>query len=365
MAGGKTAAFTEADLIKELADLSRPGTDIRTKFNKWGAIESPGSLTSSRPYDIRPERGVEYGFAQSWKPDTLIGFPLSSLSARLRIKRGAEVFAGISTLWKMINPFGRKGLGKTVYKHVLITLYIDVLRASENVPTFTKLLSEYIRLDFDCKSALNFSDFYSRIFTCIDTSTKSKLVNEYVRLLSKLAETVNESRWLQTQNLHLHIDPGEGKAYEQWMRPYVLQSQVAFDAGNYRFRDTPEPQSMRKVASTTAIPPKELPLLRTSLRHIDQLLKSQPRKRRARASPHLSSQSIYFKSSPGRWEQEGTQKNINRFKYLEHLESISPLSTLPRPLPMRRDLVEEVVHVRASHSSRLYPGTQTTIETAR
>jgi len=363
MAAGKTAVFTEADLIRELADLSRPGTDLRTKHNKWGSVERPGSLASSRPYDILPERGLEYGFAQSWKPDTLIGFPLASLSARLRLKRGAEVFAGISALWKMINPFGRKGLGKTVYKHVLTTLYIEVLRAFESLPSFSQQLSEYLRLDFDSKSALNFSDFYSRIFTCVDTSTKSKLVSEYVHLLSKLADAVNESRWLQTQNLHAHIDPGAGKAYEQWMRPYVLQSQVAFDSANFRFRDTPEPQFLRKVVSSTALAPKELPLLRTSLRHIDQLLKSQPTKRRTRVSPHLSSSSVH--KSPGRWEQEGSQKNINRFKYLEHLESISPLSTLPRPLPLRRDLVGEVVQVRASHSSRLYQGTQTALETAR
>lgn len=357
MATGKKPVFTESDLIRELTDLTRESTDIRWKFNKWGAVERPGSLTSDRAYDLVTERGVEYGFIPSWKPDILQGYPLSNVNMRLKIKRAPEVFTGISTIWKLINPFARKGLGKNVYGCVLNTLYVEVLKTVENVPSTTQLLADYVRLDMGEKAALNFSEFYNRLFTCIDTSTKSRLVSEYVRLLSKLAEAVNESRWIQTLNLHTHIDPGAGKAYEPWMREHVLQSQVGFDA-NYRLRDTPEPQNMRKIASNTAIPPKELPLLRTSLRHIDLLLKSQPSKRRIRNNSHLSA-SIHYKYAGNKWEQDKPMKNINRFKYLEHLESISPLSTLPRPLPVKRDLVEEIVQVRASHSSRLYPGTLT------
>ena len=354
------AGYTELDLIKELTELSRPSTEVRSKFNKWGSVERIGMIEGEKPYEIKLERGIELAYIRSWKANYILGYPLANLSSRLKLKRASVIFGGIHTIWRMINPFSRKGIGRVVYKYLLSTLYLEVIKSLEGLPTAESIVSDFVSLDFGPKSAINFTEFYSRLFTCIDTSTKSKLISEYVRMLSKLAEAVNESQWIQTQNLHLHVDPGEGKPYEGWMRPFLVQTSLGnpFDS-HFHFKDTPEPTAVKK--SITLQPPvhKELPLLRTSLRHIDVLLKTQPRKKRTRLRPLYSDTSYKTLTSRSPSDSDLPQKNINRFKYLEHLELISPLSTIPKPTPARRDLVEEVVQVRATHSTRLYPGTQT------
>lgn len=353
--------FTETDLVKELTELARPSTEVRMKFNKWASVEKVGFIEGEKPYEIKPERGIDYAYIRSPKPNYILGFPLANINSRLKLKRTSVVFSGINTIWRMVNPFARKGVGRAVYKCVLSTFYLTVIKSLEGLPTAETIISEYVAADFGSKSAINYTEFYNRLFVCVDTSTKSKLVSEYVRVLSKLAEAINESTWIQTQKLHLHNDPGDGKSYEGWMRPYLVQTTIpsGFDS-RFHFKDTPEPTAAKKSSLSPHGPTqKELPLLRTSLRHIDVLLKSQPRKKRPRHHAMMSDASVKTLTSRIGSDPDLTHKNINRFKYLEHLEVISPLSTLPRVVPPRRDLVEEIVQVRATHSTRLYPGTQT------
>ena len=251
-----------------------------------------------------------------------------------------------------MNPFALKGLSKTLYTDVLLTLYHSVFNVSEDYPELAYLVGHDVELDYGEWTGLVFAEFYHGLFACVDSFTKSKLASEYVRVLNKLAETISSTNWLDSKDLHsrIHLTFPLPKPYEQWMRPLLHDLHAPLVSPTARkldhipvllpFDSPHSPVKRNKTAPEIKVK-KQLETSRAYTKRMELLLEDpKPRRWRGRGDVVMT---------PGASSVAQLKFRV-RFKALQHLTLISPLSKASKKDKKESTLLEDVLHKRSQES---------------
>lgn len=333
----------EALLLKELEALVRPSSLLRRGCWKWAASrlssESAGQELTGHVLIPLPEEAC------------VLAFHLDSLRARLMVKRTQVVFLAIYSIWRLVNPFTLKGISKSVHSSLLLALYSRVFGLNEDYPDLPALISIDIAQDFAQFPALVFCDFYNSLFAAVDSCTRSKLASEYVRALNKLADTLNNSDWMDNKDLHnrLHVKTDLPPGYEGWMKPLL---KAIHTPALEPF--LPLPKGLTSPYTASALPsPRYISVSRTATaysRTSGFLPKEKPRK----TDPLLFNLDPPPPLPPFTIEPEAFQMRVPglvkprlRFKRLKHLYITSPLSKIAVKGKKETMVLEEVVSKRA------------------
>lgn len=191
---------------KEASVLSRDYSPLRAHHQKWAfSVESvratPEGEVLHNPSIIKVIRmeKAEYFYAKS-------------LAARARIKRCPHYKAALVEMWRLLNPFHLRALSKKIWLSFNAFLYTQHIK---NTPTETALAwaKQDTDVDFKHKLGLEFQDFSTSVFEFLDSVAKSKLANEYTRLLKGIVEVISDQHWFKKADLHskLHITQQERK----------------------------------------------------------------------------------------------------------------------------------------------------------
>ena len=342
----------EAILLKELEALVRPSSLLRRGCSKWAALrlssETEGKDLTGYMLIPLPEEAC------------ILAFQLDSLRARLQVKRTQVVFLAIYSIWRLVNPFTLKGISKGVYSSLLLALYSRVFALNEDYPDLPALISLDIAQDFAQFPALVFSEFYNGVFAAVDSCTKSKLASEYVRALNKLADTLNNSDWMDNKDLHnrLHVKADLPPGYEGWMKPLLRSIHVPALEPFYS-----APRGLMPPCTASALAsPRYVTVSRTATAYSRTcgpsgfLPKDKPRK----TDPILFNLDPPPPLPPFTIEPEefhmrvpGPVKPRLRFKRLKHLYITSPLSKIAGKGKKETMILEEIVSRRAKEPIRV------------
>lgn len=347
----------EAVFEREVADLAKPYSPLRSGCSKWASIKLQSRLKSGLSYEIQELDGESVGLVNKSEEGVVIGYRLESLKARLAVKRSHVVFLGVYSVWKLVNPFALKGLSKPLYTDLLTTLYQSVFSVSEDFPELQYLVAHDAAVDYGEMKGLVFAEFYHGLFACVDSFAKSKLASEYVRVINKLAEVVSSTNWLDSKDLHsrIHLTQDLPKPYEQWMRPFLRDLHAPLVSPPARRLESirsifalDSPASTKRTATAPVLKGKKpLDTSRVYTRKVELLLEDpKPRRWRTRVDTPQ-----YFGTS-----SVPQLKYRVRFKALQHLTLISPLSKASKRDKKESNLLEDVLHKRSQESfPRLSP----------
>jgi hypothetical protein len=193
---------------------------MREGYVKWGFSRHEGTQQD----DIEV-LGDSVSFYLSVQIGTHLGtFPVNSLRHRISLKRSFDLFAAALSLWELLNPFHIKGLSKVTWLKLNEFLYKQIANYPD-VKQAQSMAHQDTVADFQHSPGLIFIDYYDSLFEFIDSSCKSKLTSEYVRLIKRIYSEFSSSRCLDHVSLHTkHQLEGILKpSYAPWMLPYMKE----------------------------------------------------------------------------------------------------------------------------------------------
>lgn len=196
--------FTELEetLLNETALLARPYSPLRNGHAKWQLSSMPCSGDDSIAFAA--EQGVL--LAKITRQEVTETYTISSLVQRIGIKKSEHFLAALAELWRLVNPFHLKTISKQLWLSLNNFLYTTYCTQFHTELAIECALQD-TDLDYKRKSGLNFEEFKESLFEFVDAVTKSKLANEYTRLLKSMPESVAEQMWFKKTSLHskLHM----------------------------------------------------------------------------------------------------------------------------------------------------------------
>mmetsp|Transcript_34729 Transcript_34729/g.61119 ORF Transcript_34729/g.61119 Transcript_34729/m.61119 type:complete len:313 (+) Transcript_34729:1340-2278(+) len=203
----------EEVLLNEATVLTRNYSHMRNGHAKW--------LLSSSPPDSLPniEFADEIGVLVV-KITTLEAterYAISSLIQRVSIKKTDHFNAALLELWKLLNPFHLRRISKQLWLSLNTFLY-STFSSQPNSELASACARQDTEIDFQNKLGLTFEDYKHSLFEFLDCTAKSKLANEFTRLLKTLPELVAEQMWFKKSSLHckLHMK-SEPRPYTRMM----------------------------------------------------------------------------------------------------------------------------------------------------
>lgn len=210
----------EASIHHELMILLRDYSPMRRSRMKWVYSSTETTEVPQNPIEIVGSQGK--GFAVIYRSSThsLEKYHLDTLNKRICIKRALSLFYAIQQLWKFLNPFHLKALSKELC--VKLNEYICTNFKPEptsNTSYALKYALNDVDIDFEGKNYILFGDFYDSIFEALDNISKSYLVNEYVRLVRNIQDSLIQAPWFNTLQLHskTHIPDIHKTTHQAWM----------------------------------------------------------------------------------------------------------------------------------------------------
>ncbi|OMJ73549.1 hypothetical protein SteCoe_27742 [Stentor coeruleus] len=202
------------NLLIEIEILSRPYSNFRGGA-KWRSRRE----TSSPPQNPIASDGTNVKIYRK-AYNILDYYPISGLVKRLDIKRNPLLFSTLLKMWQLLNPSALRSISKDVYELVVEILYKMNPQSLGNPSLIVMNMKIDSEVDIIGKLGLTFAEFYDAIFECIDTLTKSMLINEYCRIAQHCIRTITQSPIFGTMNLYnkRHLKEPQRVTYYQWMQ---------------------------------------------------------------------------------------------------------------------------------------------------
>jgi hypothetical protein len=128
------------------------------------------------------------------------------------------------SLWELLNPFHIKGITQLTWLRFNEFLYKQFV-SFPDAKQAVVMARRDSTVDFQGRSGLLFTDFYDSLFEFLDSSTKSQLVTEYVRVIRRICTVFSASRCLDNMSLHTkhHLQGIVQSSFAPWMLFYLKQ----------------------------------------------------------------------------------------------------------------------------------------------
>jgi hypothetical protein len=348
----------EASIHHELMILLRDYSPMRRSRMKWVYSSTETTEVPHNPIEIMGLHGK--GFAVIYRSSThsLEKYHLETLNKRISIKRALSLFYGIQQLWKFLNPFHLKALSKELC--VKLNEYICANFKPEptsNTSNALKYSLNDVDIDFEGKNYLLFGDFYDSIFEVLDNISKSYLVNEYVRLVRNIQDSLIQAPWFNTLQLHskAHIPEIHKPTHQGWMinllRDSNLNTPKKFSKENQMSRSS---RQFRTFKSSRTLPDTLLNRVSISRERIDIDHVTRTIMRFKRMNRDIQSEKAFRKSSlhitekpVGTPLQSLSKRNSLQIQIkTQRLLQSSPISTYLRGGKRSSKILENVIEGR-------------------
>lgn len=273
----------------------------------------------------------------------------SALQIRASLRHSSLLLQILQRLWHLINPYHLKTLSRKVFSQLLDLCTRHILVIDPSISS--NFISIDLDIDYGGKKGLVFCEFHDSMFELLDNTAKSRLVTEYILLVRKLCQKIEEENPFPTLDFHnkLHETDEPRRMYYPWMRetiarrgrsqansPHFSDLQVVFESSPF---PSTNPAFERLSRRQTHIP-HDPPLLKTAFRMVEMLTRSQP------TSPkrgNLRSPSSGEGRNLVRSRRNMSRRRLGRTGYLLQM---SPLSTVFRAGRPGTSVLESVLRER-------------------
>lgn len=143
---------------------------------------------------------------------------LSDFINRIKIKRSAEIFQLIYSIWTSVNPNHIKTINKKLFKSVIACISKCLYGSANSLD-----LDHDINLDFGSYKDLVFSQFYDSVFELVDNGVRSSELNQYLAITYRVQQAVINAPWLASSRPEFKIIKDQRPTYHSWMLPYLTQ----------------------------------------------------------------------------------------------------------------------------------------------
>lgn len=192
----------EETLLTEATILAKGYSPLRDGHMKWQHSSLP---TDSGPnIEFSAELGVL--FVKITHNEVIERYTINALLQRIAIKKTEHFQAALIEFWRLLNPFHLKTVSRQLW-HALNSFLYETFSSQPYTDLAQACAKQDTDIDFLNKTGLTFEDFKHSLFEFLDCTTKSKLANEYTRLLKTLPDIVSEQMWFKKSSLHskLHM----------------------------------------------------------------------------------------------------------------------------------------------------------------
>mmetsp|Transcript_19179 Transcript_19179/g.35029 ORF Transcript_19179/g.35029 Transcript_19179/m.35029 type:complete len:405 (-) Transcript_19179:62-1276(-) len=346
-------------LAQEAVNSSRANySSFRSNRSKWGILR----LEPTQTKELELINAASDLYISVQTRQYIDSYPISSVRARVSIKRNFDYFASVYFLWLILNPFHLKGISYKVWLKFNEFLYREITNFPDS-QLAESIAQQDTKADFADTTALYFCDFYDSFFEYLDCNCKSKLVSEYARLVKRIKVGLARSTCFDSVSLHSkkHLKDSLQASFASWMLAYIKEIKKP--------ANMPAKNEVTFVKST----PASRPITHLSKRFQQRI--SSPKAKRLHSGKRLINLKLErMNSEPGhsytnktktptspmsmsaRIMRPGLQRITPRYRP-EYLDIISPLSKLRLGSRKEIGLLEEVIEVRRSNAkSQSTPG---------
>lgn len=326
-------------LLEEGHILSRNYSSLRTGVKKWRSFKSE----EPNAQKIRSSKDTINSIIYISRNGTSVeGYKSSNLYKRSQLRRNFIIFKCTQYLWELINPFKLVGISEKIYHNLYLALCQYTLKDNFNETLADQHINTDKKIDFGANSWLNFSHFYDGFFEFIDSNTNGTSAIEYIRLIKTLTSVIQDMKWSLRLNLYskLHI-PNDIKAtYHPWMMEYIKSQDGPFK----KFEDVPN-----LIKQPNDIQISERLLVKKPLKPVDR---ENFNVRKLEQMMNMNLMKEYKHGNRGAQSQvrlRNPDKKTSTY-YSNHLEKISPLSTILKHSRSRQDVLEKIIKKRKGQS---------------
>lgn len=213
----------EEALIREVLLLAAPYSPLRHDSSKWrcealacGQVCDRVRTQDSAIVTLFITRPGDPAFLVSRGGQDEEFYRLADIAERLAVKRSADVFQSLYTVWRYVNPTRKKTISKEVYLKLT-----EIAATSLGLHFSSHYALHDMRLDFRSRSTLLFRDFYDSFFQLLDNSSPAKAPSEYVKQVAAVCNGLLNSKWYKQRA------PASGsssidtrRAFDAWMLPF-------------------------------------------------------------------------------------------------------------------------------------------------
>jgi hypothetical protein len=327
-------------ILEEAKILSRNYSKVRNNTKKW-RLFSKYEHNNVPIQWVQGQDGVVILISRDF--NTIDGYSSAHLYKRGCIRRNYSYLKLVLDLWELLNPFFLPGISEKVYKKVYFTIYMETCSDIYDEKTLKTMLVQDMKLDFNNKSFLGFSDFFDGFFELVDSNTKSNLSSEYCHFTYQMCLAINDIRWGNDANLYSkkHLGFDSKPQYHNWMINLIKSNK-----------------------NTTSIVPK---MLRTPLDiKVSQrlLIKKQVKTTdknffNIKKLEKVMSERLLRKFKPEviRVDTSLNKKNKSQDRkgqtfYSNYIEKISPLSSMIKTTRQKNNILESVINCRKALKDR-------------
>lgn len=350
----------------EINILSRDYSQMREANSKWIYFQQAVSQPSGGTYTVSSS---DDPFLTIYKPNQEVSnsFQIPSLYKRLNLKRHFSLLNSINSFWSLMNPFHLRGISKEVYIKIHEFLYFNVLNRVNDSSSARQHAEKDAAVDFEDRNYIVFCDFYDSLFELLDSSTRSFLVSEYVRLVRSFEKLVRGASWFSAMNLHnkLHLkeDDLSRVSVKPWMSklmsspekedrlPELLRdnsrSHISFNPAPSHLTERFYHSRKKSMNDNVQLQMKKFTLLDIRTSHSKTLTRTLSR---AQSYRKINTQRSLSKET--RFPSNERQKSI-------HLHKVGPLSISHSKLVQKpKDLLERIIEGRKTFISNMIEANQ-------
>lgn len=350
-------------LAAEFEILAREYSPMREANPKWVYFQQPIVAAPSTLYTVSTSDTSEEDYVTIFRPNSTLSysFLIHSLQKRLSIKRNASLLNAINSFWTMLNPFHIRGVSKEVYIKISEFLYFNVLNRVNDIATARQYAEKDAATDFEERNYIVFADFYDSIFELLDSTTKSLLVSEYIRLVKNFEKLIRGATWFSAMNLHNKLHLKDDDLTRVSLKPWMIKIL------NFSDKVDKLPELLRDSRSTSVIKPGPSNLterfyhsrkrsvndnVQVHIKRFTQLgLKTSQSRTLTRTLSRTSSQ---LRLNTQRSSTKDSRFPSNERQKSLHLQKVSPLSISHSKLSQRpRDLLERIIEGRKNFVSTI------------
>ncbi|CAG9319995.1 unnamed protein product [Blepharisma stoltei] len=330
-------------LSKEIVIISRPYSPLRSS-SKWRTSRVPSSSTE---WKIEHEFLYGENFLTIHRPnvEAADSYSFSQLGKRFAIKQNEQLLWSTFTLWQLINPLNLRAISRVVYLSLFENLYQAFLGSPKSEFARDYALND-TNIDFQDRLGITFCEFYDGLFECLDTVTKSGLINEYLRLVKSIYTDMSQASWFTALNLYskLHLSESPRTGYSGWMIRIFKEHQILNQ--NLKLPDLIRPMTPAKFVVPKLLN-RTLPKKDKLERENEKLIKKIEKITQIASTSKLKSRS----KSPLRGHLQVlrtqlTDRSRRDEKKDLHLNRVSPLSVFPKRGAKETTVVEDVIQHR-------------------
>jgi hypothetical protein len=219
--------------------LARPYSPLRNGHSKWQL----SSFCCDSPPNIELETDQGEKVVKITRQDTVERYTLSSLLQRSSIKNSSHLNSALVDFWRVLNPFHLKAISGQLWLSLNKFLYCTC--SPKPMISQAEVCAKHdTDLDLLHKTGVSFEVFKESLFEMLDATTKSKLANEYTRLLKSQSEALGEQLWFKKTSLHskLHMKTRHTKCF------VLPQIQTSSSKMNFFLTEATSPRTTRRTS---------------------------------------------------------------------------------------------------------------------